>query len=389
MQLFYMAGLMALIASPALAQTITSDPQNQTITDQMQVLPPHVGGRVSAQTLVAATKSPLIEYTHQWPGVYFEAAFDGDRLVLKFDDPVNEYRLLIDDLAPIALAQPGKTEVTISDLRQGQHKVRLEKVTESIWMLGAFDGFYIDATARAGLVKPRARQIEFIGDSDMTGYGLRSATTTCTQEEVRLTSDTQAAYPVLVAKHFNADYQINAISGRGLVRNYDGIVLDHTIEAVYERILPDQTEIATPYSDANWQPQIIFIGLGNNDFFSPLHNGEPWLTRDALIDTYIVGMVQFLKTLRASNSNATVMIYWPDSGIMTEAEKARLDREGQSELNKIAQKQGLKPLQFISMGDLKLEASACDFHPSASDQRKKAAWLINAIDNQPQLWGSE
>ena len=394
MRIVLLAGLVAGLASAGLAsaglaQTVTFDPQNTAVSPDMQVLLPHIGGRVQAQPLGADKPAGAKSYTHQWPGIYFETALKGDRLLLKFNDSVNEYRLLIDDLAPIVFAQPGATEISVSDLAFGRHRVRLEKVTESIWQLGAFEGFYGDPTAKPARAASKPRQIEFIGDSDMTGYGLRSDTRTCTKDQVRLRSDTQAAYPALVAKHFDADYQINAISGRGLVRNYDGIAPDKTMLAVYESILPDQTGISTDYSDPLWQPQILVVGLGNNDFSAPLHAAEPWKTRDALIDTFITGLVKFLKTLHAGNPDAAVMVYWPDQGIMTPSEKARLDLDGQSRLIQTAQRLGMKPLQFFTMDTVTFDALACDFHASASDHCKKAQWLIDRIDAQPDLWATQ
>ena len=386
MILFRGLAMCAILTSSAAAQTITQDNRNQTVTPQMQVLTPHIGGRVQIKKLGDDKPKGAESYTHQWPGVYFETGFFGETFVLKFNDTENEYRLLIDDLPPITVAQPGQSEITVSDLANTPHRVRLEKVTESIWLLGAFEGFYVQTGAKPMPPAARPRQIEFIGDSDMTGYGLRSDTRICTQEEVRLRSDTQLAYPALVAKNFDADYQINAISGRGIVRNFDGIVPDHTIGTMYESILPDHTDIATPYDDPSWHPQIIFIGLGNNDFFSELQPQEAWQTRDALIDTYIAGMVAFVKTLQARSPAATMMILWPDQGIMTIEEKARLDRDGQSHLTNAAQKLGLKPLQFISMDKLTLDALACDYHASANDHRKKAEWLIARINAQPDLW---
>ena len=382
-------GVIAMVAIPGFAQTVRKDDHNQTVTPHMQVLVPHSGGRVRITPLGNDKPQGAVSYSHEWPGIYWEAGFDGTAVVLKFNDTLNEYRLLIDGLPPIALPQPGQTEITVIDLTPGAHHLRLEKVTESIWQRGAFEGFYTAADATPLPVPAKLRQIEFIGDSDMTGYGLRSDTRICSEDEVRLRSDAQSAYPALVAKHFNADYQINAISGRGLVRNYDGMVPDHTMTAIYERILPDETDIATPYSDLGWQPQIIFIGLGNNDFFSPLHPGEPWNTRDALIDSYIAGMEEFLKTLQAASPTATVMIYWPDRGILTPDEKARLDREGQTRLTQTAQRLGLKPLEFVVMGNLELDAMACHSHGSASDHRKKASWLIDRITLQPDLWAGQ
>lgn len=117
------------------------------------------------------------------------------------------------------MPQPGAAEVTISGLPSANHNIRVEKVTESVWVLGSFDGLYVPKSAKIAAPLQKARQIEFIGDSDMTGYGIRSTTTICTEDVVRLVSETQIAYPALLGKMTSADYQINAISGRGLVRH--------------------------------------------------------------------------------------------------------------------------------------------------------------------------
>ena len=382
-------GVCVIFACPIIAQTVTKDDSNQTITSQMQALIPHIGGRVQINRLSGDTPPGAVSYTHQWPGIYWETGFIGDTVVLKFNDPANEYRLLLDDKAPIAIAQPGRSEIAVTNFANGPHRLRLEKVTESIWKLGTFEGFYINATEKGVTIPPKLRQIEFIGNSDMTGYGLRSDTRTCTQDEVRLRSDTQSAYPALVAKFFDADYQINAISGRGIIRNYAGMVPDHTMLVIYDNILPDEPGTFEPYADATWTPQITFIGLGGNDFFSPLKPDEVWKTRDALIDSYVDGMAKLLANVQQRHPKTTVMIYWPDAGILTPAEKARLDRDGQARLVTTARLLGMKPLEFVVTGNLEPDAMACDYHGSASDHRKKARWLIDRIQLQMTLWAAK
>ena len=64
------------------------------------------------------------------------------------------------------------------------------------------------------------------------------------------TDDTQASGP-LTAAHFHADYQVNAISGRGVVRNYHGNPGD-LVPVAYPYLLLDKQQ---PYSDPNWHPQ--------------------------------------------------------------------------------------------------------------------------------------
>ena len=106
MRLVICVAILVFAAVPGLSQTLTKDNRNQTVTPQMQVLVPRIGGRVQMAPLGSDKPQGAVSYTHQWPGVYWEAGFDGTTVVLKFNDPQNEYRLIIDDLPAIAIAQP-------------------------------------------------------------------------------------------------------------------------------------------------------------------------------------------------------------------------------------------------------------------------------------------
>jgi Carbohydrate esterase 2 N-terminal len=376
--------LAAFFATAATAQTTSFDWQNQSITQDLQVLDVHVGGRVKIEPLPAPMPTGAKAYVHQWPGVYFEAAFDGEKVLLKFDDTANEYRLLIDDLAPIILGQPGRAEITISALKPGQHHLRLEKVTESIGKAGAFDGFYIPSGETPLPVNVRARQIEFIGDSGMTGYGMRSAVRQCTQETVRLTSDTQDAYPALTAKHFDADYQINAISGRGLVRNYDGFVPDIAMSLVYPYVLADQK--TTIYDDPAWRPQIIIIGL-LADFMKNRNPGERWKNLKELAADYMKAYRGLILDLHRRSPRASLLIWWPDASKQPDPDVARMLNEGQRSILAAAHEAGHMNVHFIMPEkDLGLDKSACDGHGSIADNQKEAAWLIGYIDAHSELW---
>ena len=67
------------------------------------------------------------------------------------------------------------------------------------------------------------RAIEFIGDSLTVGYGNTSAVDrNARPEELFEATDSQQSFGPLVAKHFAAAYQVNAFSGLGMVRNFDG-----------------------------------------------------------------------------------------------------------------------------------------------------------------------
>jgi lysophospholipase L1-like esterase len=397
------------ISEPINAQT------TRIVTDDIRDLEPLViraNGRVEVRQLSSShskTSESHIRksYIHQWPAVYFETAFIGNAVFLAFDDPYNEYRLIVDEGNPITLKQPGKNIFEIAGLSRKQHIARLEKVTESIGEVGAFNGFYIKqgkiGQGRvAKLPLPRRRQIEFIGDSGMTGYGIRSSTRTCTQEEVRLRSDSQIAYPAQVAKHFDADYQVNAISGRGMVRNYNGIVPDYTVPLIYPFILLDKTSSGvnskwqliyppklldtTALAIASkWKPQIIVIALGNNDFSTPLKADEKWKNQDELIADYFASYDRFLAGLYQQNREANLIILWPDDNFKDAPSKEAF-KAGKTKVIGAAQKLGFNAAEFNLYQDIVLDDSACDYHSSVMDHQKITARVISYLKSNPTLW---
>ena len=374
----------ALLALPwvAAAQTVTPDPLNRSITPAMRALPVHVGGRVVRTPIVGLPRGATA-FTHEWPGVYWEAAFRGDAVVLKFDDPANEYRLLVDDRPPITLAQPGRAEIRITDLAAGRHRLRLEKVTESIGLVGRFDGFYVAKAARPLAVRPRRRQIEFIGPSGMTGYGNRSPKPVCNLEEVRLSTDTQQAFPALVARHYDADYQINAISGRGLIRNVDGSLPGYGLARVYPYALLDGT---TPYADPDWRPQIIVTQM-IADFIGDLKPGEAWKDSNALIADYLQAMTAFVAELHRRSPDAAIVLTWIDPATQTDPAVRQWLVEGRRQIENAAHRAGVRAIDFMMQpADLKVEMTGCNFHGNLRDQRIFADWTIGYLDKHREWW---
>jgi lysophospholipase L1-like esterase len=370
-----------------LALSVTAEAQTPRVIKstapvafKMFALPVHVGGR----SAIAPNVLPLQgkTYTHQWPGVYFEASFNGQKLVLRFADSYNEYRLFVDGGAALAITQVGTADMIVTGLGAGVHRVRLEKVTESIGLTAAFQGFFVPARSNVAAAKARKRQIEFIGDSNMTGYGLRSKSRTCTQEEIRLLSDTQRSYPALAAKYFGADYQVNAASGRGMVRNYNGFSPKIVLPKVYPSALMDS---ARTYRDATWKPQITFIALGENDFFTPLNPGEQWRSSKDLFDSYIAGYKGLLAQIHKRNPNTSLVIWWPEIYSFDDVGTAAIVA-GQKSVLATAKSIGFKSVAFIPTQDLKLAATACDYHASANDHQKLKLWLVTYLRTRPELW---
>ena len=327
-----------------------------------------IGGRVVATLIDGQTV-----YTYSWPGVYFEAQFMGDAVDVKVDDEQNDLYLFIDGVHKLTLTRPGRATVSLKDLGDGYHTVRLEKASETQKSTGRFEGFYV-ASAKQALSAPHyERRIEFIGDSYTVGYGVISRGQTCTVEDVRLTTDTSEAFAPLTAKHFNAAYRILANSGHGIVRNYANMEPGNTIPVLYGYSLFDKS---VPAADGDWTPDVVVIGLGTNDFSTPLGPDEKWRTREELRADFIGRYVEFVQALNGR---------WPSAQFILMA-STLYDGEIFQEVNAVAdtlKSGGMTNLDVIAFSGL--DYQACHSHPSLKDESILSQMLIARISRLPQF----
>ena len=316
----------------------------------------HIGGRVIQQADGSASFG--------WPGTYFEGRFRGTAVRIRFEAPAEYMRVYVDEEEKILSKRTDQFDVTVAGLADKDHVVRLEKLTESQSGGGRFQGFYTEGQPLPP--RPRARQIEFIGDSFTVGYGNSSPTRTCPGTMVHDTTDTQQAFGPLLAKRLNADYRVNAYSGFGIVRNYGGGEPGSSLPNIYPRLKPDDGEkLAGP--DRSWQPQLIVINLGTNDFSTPLKAGERWSSDADLQAAYRARYVRFVRDLQRDKPNARFLLMGSDLFFaQVEQVAAELNRGGGQEVS---------TLRFGGLDYL-----GCDHHPSLADDRILADLLHREIE---------
>jgi len=327
----------------------------------------YIGGRVVAKPGSGATA-----YTYDWPGVYFEGAFSGDAVDVKVDDALDNLYVYVDGAHKLTLTRPGKATVSLKDLGAGNHIVRLEKASETQSGTGSFAGFYVPSREQALPAPKYERRIEFIGDSFTVGYGNTSRGQTCTVADVDETTDTSRAFAPAVGKSFNAAYRIHAFSGRGVVRNYNGILPGETLPYLYQFTLFDKS---AGVPDDGWTPDVIVIGLGTNDFSTDLHTGEAWATRDDLHKDFVAKYVAFVKSLHAKFPAAHFVLMASD----------RADNEIANQATAAAEQlkgDGLDVESIIFTG---LDYMACHGHPSLKDDALLTKMITDRISLLPKF----
>jgi lysophospholipase L1-like esterase len=313
------------------------------------------------------------DYKHQWPGAYFRAAFEGTRVFFRIVRGDEILHIVVDAQPALALVRPDPGVYEVDGLDEGKHAIGIFVATEEMGAPNRFGGFAIPSDGKALTLPPRRRQIEFIGDSHTVGYGDLSTSRKCTRDEVFTnTDDTKASGP-MAANHYDADYQINAISGRGVVRNYGGWN-GATLPQVYPYVLFYEKQ---KYMDPAWKPAIVVIALGTNDFSTPLNPGERWKTRDELHADYEATYLRFLKMLRTRNPHAYFIVWATDIGtgeIEAEAQKVvqQLIKSGDNNVTFL-------PIHALSFG-------GCDWHPSLADQKVISDKIVQLIDSNKEAW---
>jgi lysophospholipase L1-like esterase len=305
-------------------------------------LPVHVGGRVVAEG--AALR-------FGWPGVYIEGRFRGTAVTAEVENAAEPLRVLIDGKSAGTIAA-GAGRFAAAGLVAGEHRIRLEKVTESQSGSVRFLGFFTPGTPLPP--QARARGIEFVGDSYTVGYGNTSPRHDCGATGVHDTTDTQQSFGPQLARRLGADYRVVAYSGYGIVRNYNGNKPGESLPFLYPRAIPGEAEPAA--SDAGWHPQAIVINLGTNDFSTPLHAGEAWADDAALRAAYRTRYIGFVRELQARQPQARFVLMGSDRFI--------------ADVRAVAVATGATAVQFGP-----LELTGCDWHPSVKDDTAMADLL--------------
>jgi lysophospholipase L1-like esterase len=328
-------GMLSLLLAAAIAQT---------------ALPLNIGGHVAP--------APAGGYEFGWPGVYFEGRFTGASVEVAVDTGAEHLAISIDGVRKAELTKSGATRLKLENLGPGEHVVRLDKLTESQSGSARFEGFYVDK-GRALPAPVRPRRIEFIGDSHTVGYGVRSASRDCTESQVYDLTDTSLAFGPILASRLDADYRIVAFSGRGVVRNYNGVAAGQPLPALFPRLIPGQDAPRVATNDP-WKPDVVVIGLGTNDFSTSVQSGEAWADEGALRTVYREAYVAFVQGLKVSRPEARFFLIAGDTF--------------DADVADVAQQAGATAVRITGM-----DRGACHWHPSAADQRMMADRLEAAI----------
>ncbi|WP_157313923.1 SGNH/GDSL hydrolase family protein [Chitinibacter sp. GC72] len=310
-----------------------------------------------------------------WPGVAMAARFQGSAVGVVLNDERSHYAVEIDG-QPVAQISPasGKRTVWIRSLAAGEHRIELIRRNETPDYVGSVYGFTLDGGQWLAAPTPPQRKIEFIGDSFTAALANLSNKRDCSDAEISSSTDISQGFAIQLSRQLGAQWQTNAMSGMGLIRNWNGNLPDRDFRTYYARQL--QTD-ASSKPDNHWQPQLVVIGLGVNDFSTPVNPGEQRSTEQRAKD-FQAAYRELIKTLNARYKTphiiVTAMKLWPDDQQRPNV-RAVVDAE---------QAAGNQRIHYLQLEAMQL--SACQWHPNRADHRQVMQQLLDKIAAIKMQW---
>lgn len=208
-----------------------------------------------------------------WSGSEIRARFSGTRIALRLEalQAASFYSVEIDDRRHVlSLSGNGIHDWRLREpLPPGVHELRIVKRTEGSKAEARWHGLLLDADAQ--LLEPppaRALRLEFYGDSITAGA--------CNgdlgedQYDDLSTHDGTRAYGAVVAERLGADYVGIAVSGTGITRTWDNVLMPQ----VWDRVSPHADAPVAPVG--LHLPDVVLVNLGQNDHGFPASLGEPF-----------------------------------------------------------------------------------------------------------------
>jgi len=297
-----------------------------------------------------------------WPGVMVQANFTGTCCgIILEDSGSNDYNVFIDGRQMKNIkAKKGLSVYMISrSLKTGSHSLLITKRTEGYDGICSFKGLVI-AKGESILPPPQRpkKKIEFIGDSITVGFGIEGPGIKCSEE--RKYKNNYLAYGPVASRMLDAECHIEAISGRGVVRNWaeKGKVSNDPMPSYFNRTCQNDPDLKWDFK--SWVPDAVVINLGANDFST-----EPKPDRDV----FITGYLDLIKTVRNHYKDADIFC------VLGPAQQPPfydyMDIIFSQVNDRKVHKLTLRPVPQDELG--------CDWHPNVKANKKMADELVKQI----------
>jgi len=304
-------------------------------------------------------------YRFDWPGNIIELRFGGSSCAVKIRGDGGYYNVYVDGAKSVAMFDTLERVRTIAGglAADAVHHLKIVKRFEGLKdRIAELKGFYIDAGAslyplpEAG---PFSCRMEFIGGSNLLGFGVEAQTLRCDTPAVY--SDTHLSFGAAAARVLGADYRVTAMSGKGLTRNYNSPFYSapRTFGTYYGRAVKNDPQSKWDFKE--WVPDVVVTTFGVNDFSTRPHPPK---------ELFIARYRAFIQEIRARNPQTIVVCVSSSKEPLQTYVRELVDGEAA---------EGDARIRFYSFAQVPRRLCGCDWHPNSEAQANIGRELAEII----------
>ncbi len=299
-----------------------------------------------------------------WPGVVIETRFEGAYCDILLRGDGGLYDVSIDNAAAVRRFDTLTALHHLADgLTDSIHTLRIVKRTEGIrGQIVTLNGFYLDAGRKLSppIGAVPARRIEFIGGSNLLGFGVEADTIWC--DTPANYSNASLSFGAVTARETGAEYRVLAVSGKGLVRNWMSPYFAATRPFGPLYRLAVKNDPTAVWNFKSWVPQVVVVCFGTNDFST-----LPYPTKALFVNNYL----KFLDELRLRYRDVQIVCVTSAREPVRGYVREMVERERGTGDGKI---------HFYSFGDVSKKQCGCDWHPNAAAHEKIGKELASIVE---------
>lgn len=323
-----------------------------------------------------------------WPGCRIVASFEGTAVSARLSEHAlnagpSEWDVAIDDEwqpQSLVLVEGPHDYVLATDLPRGRHKVELYKRTEGQNGVTQFLGYDFHGGTLLPPPPRRARKLEIVGDSDVSGFGYQgSVTGTCLPGPVWSAhlENFRQAWGERLANALSAELNATVFSGKGFYFNIWRPDTE-TIGVLYPRANP--VDASSVFDLTRFTPDVIVVSIGGNDY----NIGQPEDFGAAPLGGFTDKARELTMTLREHYPQAHIFLmayavltdeYPPGRGRRTNVVTAL------QAVTKERNQAGDERVYFVAPApSTEAELTACDGHGGAAYHARIAAYMAAEIN---------
>lgn len=321
-----------------------------------------------------------------WPGCRVIANFEGTSVRTKlveqaFDCGPSEWDVAIDgQWQPKIVLHDGTNDLTLaSDLPQGKHQVELYRRSEAQCGVTQFLGYDFGGGTLLPPPLRKARKIEIIGDSDVSGFGYEGAVTgSCEPGPVWAAhlENYRLAWGERLATKLDAEMNSVVFSGKGFYYNIWRPDTE-TIGILYPRANPIDDK--SVFDLTKFTPDAVVVSIGGNDY----NIGMPEDFGAAPLDKFTGKVREMTDMLRANYPATHIFLmayavltdeYPPGRGRRTNVETALKTVTSEHNTAGDARVYFVAPSQAVDT-----ELTACDGHGGPEYHERIAVYMAEQI----------